>query len=882
MTLRIRRESLPDADVRLADRDVQLTGPRLHSSLLRAGLDERLLEAVDELPGDRQGERIRILRDAGVDALDGLFAGVAASAARCDDDDAREEFVDVARQLGNGAPLGIRSSREDLSGGPIAIFAAASTTPTVEITLTAAFADRRLDHRRDVVDLLVDLAMGCDVEIVATGTARRILDEDHRDQLPGHLTEACSPQPTQTAQATATEALGSLDRDGTAVALLRALSSSPSGSLTYDDLRRELRLDDADDSLLPQTARRLEQSHSLVERLDRPDGQRVVSLLPAGETAVKQLCADVAIRRTSSTSWSDPEPVDSPPKNLPPCRVPPGKDEGTPPEDSPADRPDGEAADAAADASGVEYREGWVSVEYMEWPRHIAATSTSTSGEIVTADVEFTRDDDGRRPWWSFDDERDELVVGAEAHNPMQLWTALARSLASEKTLQNVLTPERIGHDLSGLATADRQLLRDARCIGWLPDDATGEDLVEDLREAREELLELSAGDDRSRTLRVAHGLAGTIIHLLDLLDVDVVREIRVPDFSQHFSRDERREDLTETIATGAAIQSRFGHFSAFRQLFEDRENKRSDALNPRVDPERVGSLIGSIVVAGDGVTDLVDDLADDLGSPRELHPDAPEIGVRIPVREAARAATARTVQRVLARKRMRPTRESVDLLHGFASDPYATAEALSRRLEPEGQRREIYLDEVRTALSTLDADRLLPDAAASARAGVAELLDADRPISQAELARRAEISTQSWRNHRDALVESGVVQEDGDGWRVCLPFNSDDRDERHRDLAEILPWWLLESPSGTFHAARELRSANDVLYEWSLEWDVSSEAIEAFVGGGPPDVGAIVDDLGVGPIWKLVCAACQLTDDPPPVEAEMGTTTRQTTLPAA
>lgn len=936
--LHARREPVLEADARVSDRDTDPTAPQLHGALFEAGLAGPLLEAVEQLPGERSDEIQTILVEAGVDALDGLYAGVVAKAAtltaaareRPDDDRrdraeaARQRLVDVSANLGRGTPLGYRSSRADLTGGPVALLKQPEVTPTVEVTLTSAFVSRRPEQREDVLEFLTDLALACDVRLVLTGAARRCIHESHRAVVPAHVTNACNPRRGQAPSADAEDALASLEDGGTPVRVLEALSASPTGSLSYADLRRELFLADDEDALVRQTARRLEERHGLVERVERTDGQRVVSITPAGEAVVAERERDEEIRRKASTSRPDSGRRDTTPKILPPCRVnPPAQDRGEEVEadetagtagdtadagakapgaaaeggDRPAGetapdagRPAGEAAEATRETG---YAEGPVDVEYMSRPRHVAAATAGEDGEVALVDAPLARDDDGRRPWWSFDADRDELVVGAEYYNPMQLWVALARSLSSTKTLE--ILRDALGENLEGLEEDDRALLRSARCIGWLSDDSGTDDLVDDLNEAREELLEKTAdlkaeayddrNEHRSETLRFALGLAGTIVHLLELVDVDVVREVRVPEYGRHFSREEKRADLTRTLATGAAIQSRYGHFAAFRQLFEEREDKRNAALNPRVEPgDAVGSLIGTIVVVGDGVTDLEDELAARLDRPREVHPDAPEFGVRIPIVEASRTATSQSVSRILREKRMRPTREAVDVLHGFASDPYAAAEGLNRALEAEESRREIHLDEARRALASLETSRLLPDAAPSERKGVAELLRADEPLSQAELCRRADISTQSWRNHRETLEAVGLVTETGEGWRVCLPF----AEERYGDVDAFLPWFLAEE-AGESTLSRSNRQPVSVLQELVFDLEAPIEGAVAELTY-PEDwpvgwdvVTAAIDELGLRSIWPLIRAGCGDEFDPVPREVTMGSVDHvQTALPVA
>jgi len=145
----------------------------------------------------------------------------------------------------------------------------------------------------------------------------------------------------------------------------------------------------------------------------------------------------------------------------------------------------------------------------------------------------------------------------------------------------------------------------------------------------------------------------------------------------------------------------------------------------------------------------------------------------------------------MLRARGLRPTPATVAVLAGVALTPWAAAEAVHWGLEREDRRREVHLDEVRQALATLGPDRILDESPRSARAGVAALLDADRPLSQTELADRAGISAQSWRNHRDALIAADWVRETPDGWRVSLPFRSE------RDDAPAVadpPWWSTDA----------------------------------------------------------------------------------------
>jgi hypothetical protein len=101
------------------------------------------------------------------------------------------------------------------------------------------------------------------------------------------------------------------------------------------------------------------------------------------------------------------------------------------------------------------------------------------------------------------------------------------------------------------------------------------EGYIEQLWGAREDLLGLAReirhadreGDDgrydalRPELTRVAHGLAGTVVHLLDLVGVgvDVVHEMYLPHLRQDRCSDEAfRADLAAHLAMRVAIQSRY------------------------------------------------------------------------------------------------------------------------------------------------------------------------------------------------------------------------------------------------------------------------------------------------------------------------------------
>ena len=374
----------------------------------------------------------------------------------------------------------------------------------------------------------------------------------------------------------------------------------------------------------------------------------------------------------------------------------------------------------------------------------------------------------------SYNSDRDEAVVAVRATTPLQYVTSVALSLASPRLFDQALPTHRLGKlDVSP------ELLRGARCIGGLSSEAEDdpEVLRDKLVEWGENLASMTTDlhrntcEDRDafrgEIMRSAHGLAGTIAHLLDVAGVDLVREFRLPSSHTHT----RLADLAETVSTAITIQSRYGHYAAYRQLYEHRDDKRTSALSPTVDAaDPFGEYIGSLVLRGPKAHQLAQHVHGHLSAPAAVHDDAPEVGVRVPIGTPDRTAYAQTVSRMCSWKNLSTTREAVTLYQALAGSPYAVADAI-HHLSPETISRQIRLDEVRITLSHLDHQRLLPDAAPSVSKAIAGLLRTDRALTQAELAEEAGVSPRSLRRHLDVLVALDLVRDTDAGYRLSLPF---------------------------------------------------------------------------------------------------------------
>jgi hypothetical protein len=232
-----------------------------------------------------------------------------------------------------------------------------------------------------------------------------------------------------------------------------------------------------------------------------------------------------------------------------------------------------------------------VSSSYLDRSGHAGTVGCSQAGDIVLVKAPFEDRTDApdHTRYVSFDSDREEAVIAVRASGPLQYLVSLATALPSPRLVNRVLTDSR----LKSLEDPPA-ILRDARCIGSLSDEA-----LEDSETLREAFIEwgtdledltakLSAGEyeDRNRfrgsIMRSAHGLAGSITHLFDALGIDVTRELRVPSGLDISSLNE----LATSISIATAIQSKYGAFACYRQLFEAREEKRQSALSPTVDAD--------------------------------------------------------------------------------------------------------------------------------------------------------------------------------------------------------------------------------------------------------------------------------------------------------
>ena len=790
------------ADVSLEDTTI--------SDFWRSIVDEavilQLVESAREIGhGETVDSLLTRLDELGIDALDGRLQTLVVRLAK-GDSRAVGNLAEVVRTLGHG-----RSPVTDILGAARLLAKPDTPKVTIAIRLEPSFFEQRRDQRKAVCQLLATLAKGCDVRVVAGGIEQRRLAREHRADLPS-VSEQCSTAPTD--HASVDEVLGEIAHDSREIQLLRDLVDEASGTRSYHECYGAANVSRA---RVRQVIGRLE-ILGLVATFEGAGGRHVEVLEP-GRDLVNQLDREIGRQQ-----------------GLDECVSETGQ--------SVSDSRVEHAHARETHQNGQRVQDGLVGIAGMERAMAQTARSVAPDGGVSLLDHPIKPQNDRREASYWTDRSGEWVAVGAEFDNPLQYWVCVARALASWRTWEYVLNEDAVKDpELKRLLDEHLEVLRDYRCLGYLGDDVDSfADYREEIEDAREELKELTSdlktGDYegsestfRSTITRAALGLAGTMVHLLDVADVDVHRVVKIPTLPD--MKPSRREDLVESLATGAAIQSRYGEFAAYRQLFEQREEKREQLPAPRVDAEDpVGELIGSATIVAPGVDALEEDLVDALNHPRDLHEDAPEFVVDVPVEIPGPAdvnAVARSVCRDLNLDLKR--RASV-VLRAFAGSALDVARALYH-LSTESLLRELRLQEARFALAQLPPDRILPDAAPTISAVLAALLRSDTPLTQSELADAAGVATRSVRRHHERLEALDLVRQTADGYRLALPMTDNERYD------DIRPWYSRANSDRDDYRDATLKG---VLFEAATQLDDGGSGVITALGGAvtlqiPPPV---------------------------------------------
>ncbi|WP_197092955.1 HTH domain-containing protein [Haloferax gibbonsii] len=760
-------------------------------------------------PGQRPLAVAELLKGHDKETL--MYASVWSSLANGTDSDTYRTAQDLFMSLGErgSAPVAVDAGLDAVATAVAPILEATAPTPTVAITIDRTFRDRRADQRRRVLGVVATLASVCDVRLVGSPLMLRWVAQKHHANLPGDVRDQCSFSPTRDGpiDEVVVAARDTLDHSGSTVTILRAIADTDSETRTYSALTSILPISRSTVRNHLSTLRNLH----LVSEGFRIGGEAAVELTKAGRAFVDTLDAEIGRQETIEKSVCQTGKSVGHPCNHA------GKHEEALPAGDPT------AADDEAPPLRRHHE-----IEYLSRREHAAAAATAPADGVSVTAYPAERRQGRLNGGWSYNSVRDEVVVSAEFVNVLPWRVTLARLLTDWRLWEHVLDEDRLGDSIGDLVDEHKDILRGMRCLGYLPDSIeTVTEYRDALVDAREGLLEmtqklyheeydLTEEEFRGVICREGLGLAGTAMHLLDLADIDVVIEMRLPTYARDFDED-RRQTLVETIATETTVFSRYGHHVARRHLYEHRDKKRQQAFSPTIDAEDpFGDLIPSYSVVGafgSKQTSFATALRKTLTNPAELHENAPEFAIPVTVvtdTKHDRELTAAAARRVLGDKNLTLTRETLSVLTAFATTPYDVADALSQ-LSPESITRDLRVDEVRYALAHLDTARVLPDATPTVRAALSTLLAADVPLSRQELADQADVTTRSIRSHLDSLLGTGVVEETPEGIRLALSFHTDD--ERY---TAVLPRLVTD----------ELHLARDAVYE-ALEYvDVDDQLV--------------------------------------------------------
>jgi DNA-binding IscR family transcriptional regulator len=737
----------------------------------------------------------------------------------------------------------------DLEQGPLAVFDSASPAPSIDIVVTDEFQDR--NDIEKTIKLILTLSSACDIRVVGSGLMIRWLYDKYRDLLPAEFSEWIDShsETGPPVDAQVDEALSDLSPDSRAVDILRMIASEPSETLSLHSIQQSQQVTDGRVSHILGELEEL----GLIGRWG-PRTDKSVELRPAGASYLEYLDAEIGRQRELENTISEQRQSHNRTCN---------QKFGRGPDSAPS--PDEQTT---SDQSHP-YR-----TRFLAPHQHIASVTSATDGRITTCTDQIessTTPAERHTRYVSFDSDRDEAVIAYYATSPLQCITSLALGLASPRFLDKALPTDRLDQiDESPVS------LRYNRCIGGLSTEAT-----EDPAVLRESLIEWGeAIEDMTRKLKTnectdrdslcreivksAHGLAGSVTHLLDTANISLVREVRVP---QSLSNSQLR-DLSTTIATATAIQSKYGSYSVYRQILEDRVEKQQQTPQAIVDmDDPSGTLIGGWVIRGGAAERFVEPCSGVFPT-LQTSDDAPPITLPVHIEAVDRSAVAECVTRMCKSKGLSPTPDAISLFHTFVSTPYSTADALNR-LNPEDNSRSIRLDEVRTSLALVETEKICPSEPQSVSQILSTLLGSPEPLSRSEIADISGISKKSVDRYISPLQALDMVRaSDLGGYEVSLPSSPEKEQSgpqylsdhlRPRDAACNLLTELVDDP-------KKLSDPTDIIGK-NLLW--------------PPDIGSLADESPLFADWYrlLVCLCGGSDTTPAPVQACLGSHPSQQSL---
>ena len=679
------------------------------------------------------------------------------------------------------------------------------------------------------------LGSAFDIRLIISPTLDAAIERRYPDWYDAHLgltdthetsTTECpgddGHQPSSDQLNLAWEAIQNLSEESGRVRLLGNLPVD--GSRDYRDLKRDDEID-VESGTVGRYILDLEE-FGLVD-IDRRGQYNSASLTQIGQTAVEQYITtdNRVIHPAQSTLETHLTPTPQPQTStVYPAHMNTGKGEG----EGEGDRP--ETAEEWVAATGTP-SDGADYVQWLNgpsgvldaWGMHQRYLAGRRDRGVTLVDDCIDRFEDGRVSYLSCFD--DELLVTTQWGGPIPTLGRLAGTLLSDKALNKVLTPSRLGSefekiDNSVVEKLEREageVIRWGHQIGWFGKDEEDYDGWRDrIGTVRSLCLkrvgELTNSDDteaRTELIRDLHGLIASATQLYYAAGVDVTINIRVPD-TKMLIRDERRcNDFLDFARYTIPKQPAYGIHSGYRMLLEDRPDKLKRRLPYDIaDADSTMHLTASWVFSGPTMTNLhgdiecaidqeADELREAIASGRESAP-VMEIPVRIgnsysAIRDLVEEyASAKSYQVAHQGDIHRGKQDLERLVRLFLrvlgtedqphrACPHDVVEAMLHIAQSTQNYDFLTIQDVSFGLSNLPTKRLLPELPPTATKLLKTLLNANDPMGRSEITDTADISESSYDRYINELA----------AWDIIEPreVNGHRRWEAHLE-----PWWTPQS----------------------------------------------------------------------------------------
>jgi len=713
----------------------------------------------------------------------------------------------------------------------LSLLEAADQTPTVKLSLPLAWSEADGTRRSRWLSLLTRLSASLSISLVVSRLDMLTIVDQYQDAMPAStVSKARQTHLSGSApiEAAATEAQRELGDDNAHWRVIAALLDEARESAPVASLSDHMYLSDVSRSAVSKRVTRLAEL-GLVDRIT-VDGSKFVSLLPAGAYAFSEVRSGDTASQTDRNPSSESDQTDgvNNPRKTYGITVDPQTSSGDPP----TDRPSAEAASVTADVprSRSKQRTDWLRAD-----AHHAAVAATRDLDIAVCDDDLTASDHSAD--LGISKHGDEIVVVLEASRTMtRTATRLALALSDNRLMIPILNEIDEDDDFEGLIESDPVILRLARQIGWISEEhESGAALSNRLKAVRESMLDLLSqlgdGDDFNHDIaqelsRKAHGLAGTLTHLYEMAGYEVIRSIEVRDFSRNWNKP---LSLVEWIATQQAICSRYGHYPLYRvQLEQDEENREAMLGAPVISPsDPEGTTVGKWVLRGSGLShieDALENLWSFLDPVDENRRNYRRFVIDLDVGTPGRNEIATALHRLAGMKNLEATRQTISVIHAFTDSIFDAAEALyALGGQDFGREREIYLQEVRVALSALSPAQIMPQVDNGSTGKIVHtLLERRGAITTAELANAAGVSRKTIAEKAKLLAGIGFVSiiDRGAGkakhYRLELPWEREDAETKPEPLSDV---WHGETETIHDRVYLLLERLNSPFPDWSDEW---------------------------------------------------------------